>query len=335
MKSALRQWLPWLKWLIAAGLLAFVFATGKIDREDLGKALTRWPWLLAGLSGVLGVLCFGIFRWWVLLRSQGIRITLWQTVQVSFIGYFFNIVMPGSVGGDLVKAYYIARDRKGQRVEAISTIALDRLIGLYALLSIGALAAVLFPKVGFNGPPEFRMLSQFVLFCLISGAAVALVFLWIDLRKVGPFRKENPGPILGALRRLYDAFRLYRNKKRVLALALLLSFGAHSFGVGFILCLAQALGGSEMTTAQYLYVIPLGLVINGIPIAPGGWGLGEIAFGKLVEVATGYPENVGASLALLMHFAYTFWNLLGFLFYVGHKREVEEARLLAEEEETP
>lgn len=335
MKRAFARWLPLAKYLIGAGLLILVITSGHIRLRDLAGSLDRWPWLLAGLFGVVGVFSFGICRWWVLLRSQGIQITFWKTLQVSFIGYFFNTVMPGSVGGDLVKAYYVARDREGQRVEAISTIMLDRLIGLFALVSIGALAAVLFPSVGF-GTPRFKMLSQFVLACLAGGAVVVVLFLWVDLRQLGPFRKENPGRILGAIRRLYNCLWLYREKKRVLALALLLSFCAHSFGVSLMVALAQSLGGQEgMTAARYLFVIPLGYVINGLPIAPGGWGLGEYAYSLLFREALGKAENIGASLALLMHFAFTFWNLVGFLFYVGHRREVQEARLLAEGEGEP
>lgn len=333
MKRGLARWTPWIKFLIAAGLLTFVFATGQIKLDVLKGALGRWPWLVAGVAGIIPVFAFGICRWWVLLLSQGIRITPWQTVRVSFIGYFFNTVMPGSVGGDLVKAYYVARDREGQRVEAISTIILDRLIGLFALTGIGALAAVAFPSVGFGSAP-FRMLSQFVLVCLAGGAVLVVLFLWVDLRGLGLLRKERPGPILGAIRRLYGALRLYRNKKRILALAFLLSLGSHTFNVTLNVTLAKALGGQEgMTAAKYLYVIPLGLVVNGIPVAPGGWGLGEYGYEKLFEEATAEEENIGAELALLMHLAYTFWNLLGAIFYVGHKRQVEEARRMAREGE--
>lgn len=97
-----------------------------------------------------------------------------------------------------------------------------------------------------------------------------------------------------------------------------------------------------MTVPQYLYVIPLGLVVNGLPVAPGGWGIGELGYGLLFEIALGDedgaegpddgPENIGSELALLMHLSFTSWNLLGVFFYVGHRREVEEARRMAEEE---
>ncbi|MCZ6689834.1 MAG: lysylphosphatidylglycerol synthase transmembrane domain-containing protein [Planctomycetota bacterium] len=333
MKRALVRWAPWLKYLIALALLVFVFASGHINYQALAGTLDRWPWLVGGVLAVAGIFGFGILRWWLLLLSQGIRITLWEAVRVAFIGYFFNIFMPGSVGGDLVKAYYVARDREGQRVEAISTIALDRLIGLYALISIGAVAAIAFPSVGFG--PEFRLLSWFLLAAVAGGGIVGALFLLVDLRRFLSFGKEKPGRILSAVGRIYDAFWLYRKKKRVIALALLLSFGTHSVGILQNVMLARALGESEMTASQYMYVIPLGLVVNGIPLAPGGWGQGELGYAHLFEMATGKEDNIGASLALLMHIALTLWNLAGVVFYLGHKREVQQARFLAEKEAGP
>lgn len=323
--------LPWVKVLLAVTLLVLIIWLGKIDRDVMVGALRRWPWLLLGILTVAPVLCLGILRWWTLLRSQGIRISIFETVRISFIGYFFNTVMPGSVGGDLVKAFYVARDLPGKRVEAISTIALDRLIGLQAMLTLASVMGLCFPSIGFKEGTILPTLTRFVIAIALIGAAAWVLILAIDLRKIRLFR-------ITVIRRIYEAVRLYRDRKKALLLALLLSFGAHSGLIVMHLCLVESIDdGTQIAPERvidYTYLIPVGLAINGIPVVPGGWGLGEVGYDRIFEAATGSEDNIGAELALLMHSVFALWNMTGVFFYLGRKREVAEARRMAEEEST-
>ena len=50
--------------------------------------------------------------WYYLLIWQGIPTTLKAVTRVTCTGFFFNSFMPGSIGGDMVKAFYIAKDKK-------------------------------------------------------------------------------------------------------------------------------------------------------------------------------------------------------------------------------
>src|SRR5690606_37149136 len=56
-----------------------------------------------------------IYRWTLLLRAAGVETGVWRAVSLTFIGLFFNTVMPGLTGGDLVKAVYIARDHRKKK----------------------------------------------------------------------------------------------------------------------------------------------------------------------------------------------------------------------------
>ena len=327
------RWLSWAKILVAVGLLAFVFLSGKIDLGEVQESLrTRWPYLVAAVAGVALVFAFGILRWWLLLVSQGIDITFRETFTVSFIGYFWNMVMPGAVGGDLVKAYYVARRRPGKRIEAVSTIALDRLIGLFAMLTISGAAALIVPEIGFGHDPKFEYLSKAVLILVGLGAVGTATVLIFDFRRFWFLAGGDAGPVLAGIRRIYNSIWLYREKKLVLLLAYLCSIGAHTCNIVIHVFLARALGVTGMSPAMYIYVIPIALVGNGLPIAPGGWGVGEYWYDFLFEIATGAAKNQGSEIALLMHLSFNFWNLLGFFAYLGHRSEVDEARQLAEAE---
>ncbi len=76
-------------------------------------------------------------RWWLLLRSQSVFINLWVAVRLYFLGWFYNNFMPSSVGGDLIRAWYVTRHTE-KRFEAALSVFVDRAIGLLSTLMIAA-----------------------------------------------------------------------------------------------------------------------------------------------------------------------------------------------------
>jgi uncharacterized protein (TIRG00374 family) len=90
----------------------------------------------------IGQLIVG-FRWWLLLRTQSIFINLAAAVKLNFLGWFYNNFMPGSVGGDLVRAWYVTKHTE-KRFEAALSVFVDRIIGLFSTLLIAAFFYTLF-----------------------------------------------------------------------------------------------------------------------------------------------------------------------------------------------
>jgi uncharacterized protein (TIRG00374 family) len=71
-------------------------------------------------------------RWWFLLRAQSIHIDVLAAVRLFFLGLFYSNVMPGSGGGDLVKAWYVTK-HTNKRLEGALSVFVDRVIGLIGL----------------------------------------------------------------------------------------------------------------------------------------------------------------------------------------------------------
>jgi len=69
----------------------------------------------------------------------GVPFRLIDSLRLSFVGTFFNLVIPGAVGGDLVKAAYLARMNL-PRTQAIATLLIDRVVGLVGLFYLAAIA---------------------------------------------------------------------------------------------------------------------------------------------------------------------------------------------------
>ena len=78
-------------------------------------------------------------RWYLLVRVIDPRFTLRAAVLLGFIGNVFNLVIPGAVGGDLIKAAYLVRMHV-KKTQAIASMVIDRIIGLLGLFILATIA---------------------------------------------------------------------------------------------------------------------------------------------------------------------------------------------------
>jgi uncharacterized membrane protein YbhN (UPF0104 family) len=146
-------------------------------------------WYLLVLAWLLLIVPFIVtaVRWRGLLRPQGIEMPLSRCLQLTFVGQFYSILLPGVTGGDLVKIVYTAR-LTGSYTKSLITILLDRVLGLVALMTIAAVSAGV--QLGLNAhaglPLDSTLLNVFMLIvalmvCLGVGA---LVYFSHRLRKL-------------------------------------------------------------------------------------------------------------------------------------------------------
>ena len=88
------------------------------------------PWALIVSPLLVGLaLLFGVVRWRIVLAAQGLHLPLGRATRISFVAQFFNSFLLGSTGGDLIKAYYAARETHHKKTEAVTTVFVDRLVG--------------------------------------------------------------------------------------------------------------------------------------------------------------------------------------------------------------
>jgi hypothetical protein len=112
-------------------------AAWTIGPSRLWHTLTLVHGVGLGLSlGFMGAtIVLGAWRWRVVLRVQGLELGFGRTLEISLIAQFFNAFFLGSTGGDLMKAYYAARETHHKKTEAVVTVLADRLIGLVSMLA--------------------------------------------------------------------------------------------------------------------------------------------------------------------------------------------------------
>lgn len=295
-------------WLtVAAAALAYL--VWRTPGEDFTLAIREvdYRWALAAVA------VFGIAqtilatRWVLLLRVHGVRISLFQAIKLTYLGLFYNNMMPGAVGGDLLKAWYVTRhSEKHQRVEAAVTVFVDRLVGLVGMIVVGAAASLLeggqlkMPVAGYE--IQVRSLIWAVLAALVLAA---VVFLSRRVRRVLMLSwLIGKLPFGERLKQIDEAIRIYRKHIGVMLAALGLTAVIQGMSIMAIWMLTQGLHLEQVTFLQVLIIIPIvWLVSSAIPV-PGGLGVMEILFIPFFAAAINPAEpntamGSAAALALL------------------------------------
>lgn len=303
-------------------------------REGLVTIFRRvdLAYYVPAMALIFSMYLLGCWRWTLLLRAQGLHVGLARTFRLTFIGFFFNNVVPGLTGGDLVKGVMIARDHPGRGAAAVSTVIADRVIGIIVLALLSA-CVLLFT---FTRYEEAAM----GIFLFLGSISLAVVLFFS--RRVRRFLKLDallrrlPGSRI--LKRLDEAFLLYRSRKRAVGWAVLLSLVAHVCNILSIYLMGTDLGVDRSAGLEgpplvaYAATVPIILIVSSVPLLPGGWGLGELMYGYFFRTVG--VRNIGLSvgLSVLNRASILLWSLLGGAFLVTHRREAREALHQAEED---
>lgn len=316
-----------LKISAAAGLIWYLVSSGQLDFAAIGKVLTV-PAL--GLSLFVFWLIFqvflGTYRWRLLLRSCDYVVSYGRALQLQFMGFFFNTAMPGAVGGDLVKAVYVIKENPGKgKTAAMLSVFVDRLVGLGGLFTIGVLVALLNLKRIVNDP--LLSVALIGLAATLSGIVLFFVAALYDYKNGDPFEslfsKNLPG--FSLLLKIYQSIRTFKNQRRSIALCYLISIAIQFASLFvFYLCSQILLTEQEINFNSIALIFPIGIFTMALPLAPGGLGVGHVAFDKLFEMIglTG-----GATVANVYILSLLFLNLLGVIPYLAQKRKLTHDEL--------
>ena len=256
---------------------------------------------VALVIGAIAIL-ITLVRWWVLVRAQNIPLPLSDAIRLGSVGIFFNTFLPGSVGGDIIKAAFIARERKDQRATAVATVLLDRGIALWGLICFMVLAGTFFWAVG---QLDNRAAQRIVIVAAILVGVSLLGWFLMGLLPEWRARKFAGRlarwPKVGhAFSEIWNAVWIYRCRQRTVALAIGLSWIAHLGFLFTFFCCARTLfsAGEVPSLGEHYVLLPIGMVIEAIPLFPGGAGIGELGYGGLYQLF-GFAAANGVLMSLM------------------------------------
>ena len=318
-----KKLLPFIQLAVGVGLMAFIFHKLK-QSGDLTRLVTafrgvadNWEYLCVALLviGICFILC--IIRWKLLLDAQGMTLTFWQVGSLFLVGHFFNAFMFGATGGDLVKAYYVARETSHKRTEAVSTVFIDRMVGLLALVVLTLV--ITFVRLPFFLEYRETRIAMLFNFALFAATCIGLlaVFGQNFLARIPLFRRLQEHSSFGqTVGRSYNAFRFCLGHRALLAKTMALSSLNHLSMVAVVFYLGLALG-LPLGYMSYLTIVPTINTFAAIPLTPGGLGTRESASLFLFGVL-GVASAEAVSLSLLQYAVILVWSIVGGVVYLIH-----------------
>ncbi len=318
-KAARDKGLALLKIIIGFGLVVYVLRSRMVDFNQLGGVLFNpLNFLMTFVMQVGMALCCAM-RWYVLARAQGLSMPFKVIGSLTMIGNFFNTFLPGSVGGDLIKAWYVAGEEPERKTKAVFTVLADRVIGMAVIVFCAAVTLVLNQDWVAEHEP-LRAMTYTV--WAVSGLSVVVAILFfISLRyKVGLFTRavallEN----VALAHKMLEAISIYRHHPKEIFKALVLSSGNVLLLILVFYLNGKALG-VDLPLSGYFFVVPIGMTISAIPLLPGGIGVGQVAFFTLFKWAGVSNPEQGSTLCTLMQIYIILFNCLGAFFYLKFKR---------------
>jgi uncharacterized protein (TIRG00374 family) len=295
-----------------------------------------WHLLAIGFSCTLLAIALTFVRWHVLLMALGLDFRLRDTMRLGALGFALNFVSLGSIGGDLFKAIFVAKDAPGQRTEAIATVVVDRLVGMLMMLSLASVATFFVDWIA--APAAIKVLVQTIRFVtagLLTG--VALILAVPALSGVRIRTLVGAVPLVGTTAaRLIGTVSVYRDEKRRVLQACSISLISNTLFILSFYFVAQGLPVQAPTLVQHFVIVPVANLAGAIPATPSGLGTMELAVDKLYQaVPTAKPIPAGdGTLVALGQRATMILVAVGCLaFYVLQRGDLREAMHEIEEVE--
>ncbi len=335
-----------LKVCVSVALLSYLSYKAWQDEafNQLWAGSKHWSILGAALVVTLAAVSITFVRWYCLVRAAGVPFLMRDAFRLGFLGFLFNFFSLGIIGGDVLKAVFLARSSEGQRVEAAASVVIDRLIGLYGMLVVGTIAFLLVDlnQFGVGGETEIRAihhLARFTIALTIAGALGGLV-LFLPMSVTRPFTSQLVVlPLVGNFTaKVLRALAVYRRRTAVLVAMFLLSLGVHVLNSISIYLVAQGLPNEAPGLQAHFVIAPMAMIAGAFPL-PGGFGAFEIALDFLYRGMASVPTaaSQGFVVALAFRVIQILIALIGVVYYFTGRREVDElvkeAEHQAEQEE--
>jgi len=282
-------------------------------------------WLLASLFFMGTTILIGVFRWRIVLDVQGLHLSFGRTVGISLVAHFFNSFLLGSTGGDLLKAYFAAGETNNRKAEAVTTVVVDRLLGLFAMLLFCSVMALVNWDVVMSQQRFMWVMLAVLGMLFLSGLVVVLSF-W-----GGPIKPRLKFEALlaklpkgDALVRCIEACRLFGENPgfltRVLCWSMLLSLAC----VLQIVTLGWGLGLDMGRHLQLLMlIVPAIICISALPITLSGIGVRDYLYVSLLSAtAIGIEDKQALTISILAFSGSLLWSLVGGAVYLFFRSRI-------------
>ncbi len=317
------------RWLVALLIVAYlIFDIQRQDRfEQVWQSGKDWRLLGAALAVFLAAQLLTMARWYWLVRALDLPFRWNDAVRLGFLGYLLTFVSLGAVGGDLLKAFFVAREQPGRRVEAFATVIVDRILGLYSLVLLAAGAVLLSGIWRAPGSATIGILCSAV-FWMTAAATVGIVVLLSLGGGAGRKLRERLGnlPKIGpSLVSLVGAVQVYRRNLRTVFTSVAVGLVSQSLVAASIWAIGRALLAGAPSAGEHMMIVPLALLTTMLPLPGYGLGAFEFALEFLYREVGLAGAGSGLLVALGFRLLMIATAMISAVVYAANRREVSDA----------
>ncbi len=269
-----------LKVLVSAALIYFVFT--KLDFKEVADILGKTKLFYLALAALFIALSkvFASFRLNLYFHQLGVLLTQKSNLKLYLLGMFYNLFLPGGIGGDAYKGYIIQKRFPVKTKRVISALILDRLSGLLLIFLFSSLFAILIENEHFI---KFRL-------AIAALAVIAIFVFWLLNKKFF----ESLLPVFWK------------------------SFGYSALVQGTqivsILLILKALS-IPLNTIAYLFVFMISSIVSVLPLTIGGIGSRELTFYYGAELL-GLNENTAVGISMMFFLITAAISLFGVIYHL-------------------
>jgi uncharacterized membrane protein YbhN (UPF0104 family) len=282
---------------VSLGLVAYLGWIGDWERavKTIGEAdkslLLIAPLLLLARLGAAAL------RWRLILADSQVTFPLRQAYMDYLVGTVYNVLLPGVTGGDAIRIGRCVRQTRCQLGTATASVLLERISGVFALLSIAFSAYLLFPST----LPSLLSTEKISPVTMVAIAGITLTAAMILERRAW-LRWLPRGGARGAWRFVRSAMQtLSILRWRTLGAVFILSILFQAVDIVATFLLSQALGLTVPITV-FFATIPLVYLAIFLPISLGGLGVREGTFVFLLaQFGVAAPDAVTLSFLVYLN----------------------------------
>lgn len=276
-KNKVRKWIKLLL-KIAITAICIWYVSGKIDFAKAGIALQKanWYWLLLALILFVVSKLVAAYRLNIYFRNIKVRLTEQSNLKLYWLGMFYNLFLPGSIGGDAYKVVLLKKRFDAPYKKATAAVLLDRFSGLLGLGLILAIYAIL-------------VLDKTIyIFILVAGALLGVAILYFIINRwLKDFISSFfPTLLLGLLVQAAQVVCAY---------------------------LIMAALGIPAHITEFIFIFLVSSVVSVLPLTIGGLGIREVVFLE-GSAYFGLPQETSVVISILFYLITLFTSAWGAIY---------------------
>ena len=241
-------------------LLYYLYKNNYFDLEFLNSFFYKKIFYIVFLFSFITII-LNSYRWLIILKSHKFKISFFEIFKLVYISSFFNNILPGSYGGDLVRIFFISKIAKKNKLKISSSIFLDRIYGLFGLIFLGNFVFLIVSI-------RYDLFYFFIIFNCISIILIILIYIII---KRFTFLSNFAYKIKNFFELQFDVLL------KCISISIVLFFFVHL---------------SIYIISKYYFELDINLLIvffsntistlsSVIPITPGGVGIAEFVYVRI------------------------------------------------------